>query len=143
VGQARLMLDWAAAWEPTPVAQLLLSAYDVRTRRRYVNAKNALEATLALGAVPIVNENDSVATSELKVGDNDTLSAWVAYLVDADLLVILTDVPGLFDADPRRVPDARRVRAVEDVASVTSMADRKSTRLNSSHVKISYAVLCL
>ncbi len=127
VGQARLMLDWAAAWDPTPVAQLLLSAYDVRTRRRYVNAKNALEATLALGAVPIVNENDSVATSELKVGDNDTLSAWVAYLVDADLLVILTDVPGLFDADPRRVPDARRVRVVEDVASVTSMAGGAGT----------------
>jgi len=122
VGQARLMLDWAAAWEPTPVAQLLLSAYDVRTRRRYVNAKNALEATLALGAVPIVNENDSVATSELKVGDNDTLSAWVAYLVGADLLVILTDVPALFDADPRRVPEARPVRVVADVSEVAAAA---------------------
>lgn len=122
VGQARLMLDWAAAWDPTPVAQLLLSAHDVRTRRRYVNAKNALEATLALGAVPIVNENDSVATAELKVGDNDTLSAWVAYLVDADLLVILTDVPGLHDADPRRVAGARRLSVVEDVASVAPLA---------------------
>src|SRR5690554_2312321 len=127
VGQALLVNAWAQAWAPRPVAQMLLSAYDVRTRRRYVNAKNALEATLALGAVPVVNENDSVATSELKVGDNDTLSAWVAYLVDADLLVILTDVPGLFDADPRRVPDARRVRVVEDVASVTSMAGGAGT----------------
>jgi len=127
VGQARLMLDWAAAWEPTPVAQLLLSAYDVRTRRRYVNAKNALEATLALGAVPIVNENDSVATSELKVGDNDTLSAWVAYLVDADLLVILTDVDGLYEADPRKVPGARRLRVVADLASVAPLAGGAGT----------------
>ncbi len=122
VGQALLMNAWAEAWAPKTVAQLLLSAYDVQTRRRYVNAKNALEATLALDAVPIVNENDSVATSELKVGDNDTLSAWVAYLVGADLLVILTDVDGLYDADPRVVPTARRVRVVSDVGSVQGAA---------------------
>lgn len=122
VGQALLMNAWAAAWAPTPVAQLLLSAYDVRTRRRYVNAKNALESTLSLGAVPVVNENDSVATSELKVGDNDTLSAWVAYLVGADLLVILTDVDGLYDADPRVVPGARRLNVVEDLGAVEGLA---------------------
>ncbi len=122
VGQARLMLDWAAAWEPKPVAQLLLSAYDIRTRRRYVNAKNALETTLALGTVPVVNENDSVATTELGVGDNDTLSAWVAYLVGADLLVILTDVDGLYDADPRRVPGAARLKVVADIAAVAELA---------------------
>lgn len=122
VGQALLMNAWAAAWAPTPVAQLLLSAYDVQTRRRYVNAKNALESTLALGAVPVVNENDSVATSELKVGDNDTLSAWVAYLVGADLLVILTDVDGLYDADPRVVPGARRLGVVDDLGAVEGLA---------------------
>ena len=122
VGQALLVNAWAQAWAPRPVAQMLLSAYDVRTRRRYVNAKNALEATLALGAVPVVNENDSVATSELKVGDNDTLSAWVAYLVGADLLVILTDVDGLYDADPRLVPSARRIGVVEDLTAVETLA---------------------
>ncbi|HEX7000222.1 MAG TPA: glutamate 5-kinase [Trueperaceae bacterium] len=122
VGQALLMNAWAAAWAPRPVAQLLLSAYDVQTRRRYVNAKNALEATLALGAVPVINENDSVATSELKVGDNDTLSAWVAYLVGAELLVILTDVDGLYEADPRVTPSARRLSVVSDVGSVRHAA---------------------
>jgi len=102
VGQTLLMLDWSRALAPRPVAQLLLSADDVRDRERYVNAKHALEASLRLGAVPVVNENDSVATSELKLGDNDTLSAWVSYLVDADALIILTDVDGLYEADPRR-----------------------------------------
>ena len=115
VGQALLMLDWERALAPTPVAQLLLSAGDVQDRERYVNAKNALEALLRLGVVPVVNENDSVATAELKLGDNDTLSAWVAYLVDADMLVVLTDVDGLHDRDPRRHPGARRLDVVADL----------------------------
>src|SRR5690606_18318789 len=101
VGQSLLMRAWGEAFAPEPVAQMLLTAGDVQARRRYVNAKNALEASLAVGAVPIVNENDTVATSELKVGDNDTLSAWVSYLLGADVLIILTDVDGLYDADPR------------------------------------------
>lgn len=122
VGQTLLMLDWERALAPRPVAQLLLSAGDVRDRERYVNAKHALEASLRLGAVPVVNENDSVATQELKLGDNDTLSAWVAYLVDADVLIILTDVDGLFEADPRRVPSARRVEVVHDLAEAEALA---------------------
>lgn len=122
VGQTLLMLDWARALAPHPVAQLLLSADDVRARERYVNAKNALESSLKLGTVPIVNENDSVATSELKLGDNDTLSAWVAYLVDADALIVLTDVEGLFDADPRRASGARRIDVVRDVAEVAHLS---------------------
>jgi glutamate 5-kinase len=72
--------------------------------------------------VPVVNENDSVATAELKLGDNDTLSAWVAYLVDADLLVLLTDVDGLYDRDPRRHPDARRIEVVDDLDAVAAAA---------------------
>ncbi len=122
VGQTLLMLDWARALAPHPVAQLLLSAGDVHDRERYVNAKHALSASLRLGAVPIVNENDSVATQELKLGDNDTLSAWVAYLVDADALVILTDVDGLYDADPRRSPAARRIAVVDDLAKAEAAA---------------------
>jgi glutamate 5-kinase len=129
VGQALLMLDWERALAPRPVAQLLLSAGDVQDRERYVNAKNALEALLRLGVVPVVNENDSVATAELKLGDNDTLSAWVAYLVDADLLVVLTDVDGLHDRDPRRFADARRLEVVEDLeALVAEAGDPGSTR---------------
>ena len=122
VGQVLLMLDWAQAMAPLPVAQLLLSAADVQERERYVNAKNALEACLALGVVPIVNENDSVATAEIKLGDNDTLSAWTAYLAGADALVILTDVQGLYERDPNRYPDARRVEVVPDIGAVEHLA---------------------
>jgi len=119
VGQTRLMAEWEHALEPRPVAQLLLSAGDMHDRERYVNAKNALLASLRVGAVPIVNENDSVATAELKLGDNDTLSAWVAYLVDASLLVILTDVEGLYDADPHAQTGARLLDRIEDLDAAT------------------------
>jgi glutamate 5-kinase len=127
VGQALLMLEWDRALAPRAVAQLLLSVGDVQDRERYVNAKHALEATLRLGVVPIVNENDSVATAELRVGDNDTLSAWTAYLVDADVLVIVTDVAGLYEQDPRRAPDARRVAVVHDADTVAGVAERAGT----------------
>ena len=122
VGQALLVLDWARALAPLPVAQLLLTASDVQDRERYVNARNALEASLKLGAVPVINENDSVATAELKLGDNDTLSAWAAYLMDADVLVILTDVDGLHDADPRKNPEAKRIEVVGDISEVEHLA---------------------
>jgi glutamate 5-kinase len=126
VGQALLILEWERALAPAPVAQLLLSAFDVQHRERYVNAKSALEAALRLGAVPVINENDSVVTAELKLGDNDTLSAWSAYLVDADALVMLTDVDGLFEADPRARPQARPVTLVEDVEHVAHLAGIKA-----------------
>ncbi|HLU82762.1 MAG TPA: glutamate 5-kinase [Trueperaceae bacterium] len=122
VGQVLLMQVWSEALAPTPTAQLLLSAGDIQERERYVNAKNALEASLALGVVPVINENDSVATAEIKVGDNDTLSAWVSYLVGADALVILTDVDGLYDRDPRRSDAARPIAVVEDIAAVEHLA---------------------
>jgi glutamate 5-kinase len=127
VGQALLMLEWDRALAPRAVAQLLLSVADVQDRERYVNAKHALEATLRLGVVPVVNENDSVATAELRVGDNDTLSAWTAYLVDADALVIVTDVAGLHDKDPRRTPGARPVAVVHDVDGVDGAIERPGT----------------
>lgn len=128
VGQALLMLDWARAVAPLPVAQMLLTAADVQDRERYVNAKNALEASLRLGAIPIVNENDSVATSEIRLGDNDTLSAWTAYLVGADALVILTDVDGLYEADPRVDPGARRLDLVENIADVVHLAGSQGSQ---------------
>lgn len=128
VGQALLMLDWARALAPAPVAQLLLTATDILDRERYVNAKNALEALIKLAVTPIVNENDSVATSEIKFGDNDTLSAWTAYLVGADALLILTDIDGLYDADPRAASSARRISVVEDVSHVAHLAGRPGSR---------------
>lgn len=127
VGQTLLMLEWARAFAPQPVAQLLLTAADIQDRERYVNAKNTLFASLKLGALPVINENDSVATSEIKFGDNDTLSAWVAHLIGADALIILTDVPGLYDADPRTHPDAKRLDTVEDVSGVMHLAGSVGT----------------
>ena len=127
VGQSLLMLEWARAFAPTPVAQLLLTAADIQDRERYVNAKNALEASLKLGTMPIINENDSVATSEIKFGDNDSLSAWASHLVGADALVILTDVEGLFESDPRLNPEAQRLDIVGDVAQVVHLAGSAGT----------------
>ncbi len=90
-------------------AQVLLTHADLADRARYLNARATLLTLLQLGVVPVINENDTVVTDEIKFGDNDTLGALVTNLVEADLLVILTDQEGLFDADPRRVPDARRI----------------------------------
>ncbi len=122
VGQALLMLDWARAFAPLPVAQLLLTSSDIQERERYVNAKNALEASLKFNTIPIINENDSITTSEIKFGDNDTISAWVAYLMDADILIILTDVDGLYTADPRHDKSAKRIKIVEDISQVEHLA---------------------
>jgi len=91
-------------------AQVLLTHEDLADRNRYLNARATLTALLGFGVIPIINENDTVVTDEIKFGDNDTLGALVASLVDADLLVILTDQAGLFTADPRRDPSATLVR---------------------------------
>ena len=91
-------------------AQILLTHADLVDRARYLNARSALLTLLELGVVPVINENDTVVTDEIKFGDNDTLAALVTNLVEADALVILTDQQGLFDADPRRVPQAQLVR---------------------------------
>jgi len=94
------------------VAQVLLTRSDVENRRRYLNAREALTTMLAHGVLPIVNENDTVATEEIRLGDNDMLSALVAGLVDADRLVLLTDQAGLYDRDPRVDPQARLISRV-------------------------------
>lgn len=96
-------------------AQLLLTRGDFSDRRRYTNAFNALEVLLKKGAVPIINENDTVAVEELKLGDNDTLGAYIAAMLHANLLVILTDVDGLYTADPSTDPTARRIERVERI----------------------------
>jgi len=104
-------------------AQVLLTHADMADRQRYLNARFTLATLLEMGVIPVINENDTVVTDEIKVGDNDTLGALVANLVEADALVILTDQAGLFDADPRRVPEARLVaQAYAGEARLEAMA---------------------
>lgn len=114
VGQSRLMHLYEQLFElyGLQVAQALLTRDDLRDRRRYLNARNTLTLCLERGIVPIVNENDAVVTAEIRVGDNDNLSALVAGLVDADLLLILTDIAGLYSADPRGDPAAELIAEV-------------------------------
>ncbi|MBL8912468.1 MAG: glutamate 5-kinase [Archangium sp.] len=115
VGQSRLMRAWEEALDPRLVAQVLLTHSDVQDRRRYLNARHALERLIADDVVPVINENDTVSVDEIKFGDNDTLAGLVAGLVSADALVILSDVDGLYDADPRNNPDAQLISTVESV----------------------------
>lgn len=116
-GQSRLMRAWEEALEPAGLeaAQILLTLEDTEVRRRFLNARATLETLLDLGATPVVNENDTVATTELRYGDNDRLAARVAQMVGADLLVLLSDVDGLYTADPRRDPGAAHVPLVESI----------------------------
>ncbi|RMG18635.1 MAG: glutamate 5-kinase, partial [Deltaproteobacteria bacterium] len=110
-GQARLMERWAGAFarHGLQVAQVLLTHDDVADRRRYLNARHTLGRLLKAGVVPIVNENDTVSVEEIRVGDNDQLAALCVGLAGADLLVLLSDVAGVYDGDPRTHHDAARL----------------------------------
>jgi glutamate 5-kinase len=114
VGQPRLMgiYDQFFRIYDETVAQVLLTRSDLINRHRYLNARNTLEALLSLRVIPIINENDTVATEEIRFGDNDNLSALVANLIEADLLVMLTDQPGLFTKDPRRDSAAQLINEI-------------------------------
>ena len=116
-GQSVLMRAWEEAFEPAGLraAQILLTLDDTEIRRLFLSARSTLETLLARGAVPVVNENDTVATEELRYGDNDRLAARVAQMVGADLLVLLSDVDGLYTADPRRSAAARHVAMVGEI----------------------------
>ncbi|MEM7531541.1 MAG: glutamate 5-kinase [Chloroflexota bacterium] len=117
VGQSRLMNVWEKLFAPynIHVGQVLLTRADVEDRQRYLNARDTLSALLKHRIVPIINENDAVAPEEIKVGDNDNLSALVATLCHADLLMLLTDQTGLFTADPRTNPDAELIPEVRKI----------------------------
>lgn len=123
-GQTLLMQAWEAAFAPhgLPTAQLLLTFEDTERRRRWLNARATIDVLLGQGAIPVINENDSVATDELRYGDNDRLSARVAQMVKADLLVLLSDVDGLHTADPAKHPGAAHVATVDDLDAVEAMA---------------------
>src|SRR5690606_19096916 len=118
-GQAVLMQAWDRAFAPhgIPTAQLLLTFGDTEQRRRWLNVRATLSVLLRRKALPIINENDSVATDELRYGDNDRLSARVAQMVGADLLVLLSDVDGLYTADPGRDPGAAHIARVGEVTA--------------------------
>ena len=108
VGQSGLVQSYETAFNRHDIAtaQVLLVHDDVLARDRYLNARGTLNTLLELGVVPVVNENDTVVTDEIRFGDNDTLAALVANLIDADALLLLTDQQGLYSADPRSNPDA-------------------------------------
>jgi len=117
VGQSRLMLIWERLFEiyGIHVGQILLTRSDVEDRRRFLNARDTLHSLLRHRIIPIVNENDAVATAEIKVGDNDNLSAFTVVLAEADLLILLTDQIGMFTADPRSNPEAELIPEIRHI----------------------------
>ncbi|MEW6118279.1 MAG: glutamate 5-kinase [Nitrospirota bacterium] len=117
-GQSSLMWAYEKSFEEfgKKVAQVLLTREDLSERVRYLNAKNTLITLLSYGIIPIVNENDTVATDEIKFGDNDQLAALVSGLIDAERLIILSDVEGLYTADPRTNPDAAIIPFVDEIS---------------------------
>lgn len=117
VGQSRLIQVWESLFElyGIKIGQMLLTRADLKDRERFLNARDTINALIEHGIVPVVNENDAVATTEIKVGDNDNLSALVGILCGADKLLLLTDQSGLFTADPRKDPNAELIREVKTI----------------------------
>jgi glutamate 5-kinase len=117
VGQSKLMMMWERFFDiyGVYVGQILLTHSDVESRHRFLNAQDTLNALIQHRIIPIINENDAVATEEIKIGDNDNLSALVAVLVGADLLILLTDQPGLYTADPNTDPNAKLITQVDAI----------------------------
>ena len=132
VGQCELMYTYDRLFTKYnhTVAQILLTGEDVDHEERRGNFENTMARLLELGALPVINENDTIATAEIKVGDNDTLGAIVACCVKADLLVLLSDIEGLYTADPRQDPTATLIPTVEEVtADIEALAGGKGSEL--------------
>ena len=132
VGQIRLAHAYKELLEEkdVTVAQVLLTLEDSERRRRYLNARATLESLLELGALPVINENDTVATAEIRYGDNDRLAARVAQMTSADCLVLLSDVDGLYSADPGQDPGARFIREVRHITpEIEAMAGRATSQV--------------
>jgi glutamate 5-kinase len=152
VGQIRLAHAYKELLEEggVTVAQVLLTLEDSEQRRRYLNARATLNSLLALGAVPVINENDTVATSEIRYGDNDRLAARVAQMISADCLILLSDIDGLYSADPNRHPNAEFVERVLDISpQIEAMAGNAVSTVGSGGMstklaaaKISVAAGC-
>jgi glutamate 5-kinase len=134
VGQIRLAHAYKELLDrhDVAVAQVLLTLQDSEQRRRYLNARATLDSLLALGALPIINENDTVATAEIRYGDNDRLAARVAQMASADCLVLLSDVDGLYTSDPKRADDARFVaRVLRITPEIEAMAGKAPSEMGS------------
>jgi glutamate 5-kinase len=134
VGQIRLAHAYKELLEnhEVTVAQVLLTLEDSEHRRRYLNARATLDALLELGALPVINENDTVATAEIRYGDNDRLAARVAQMAGADCLVLLSDVEGLYSADPHKHPHARFIHEVRQITpEIEAMAGRSASSVGS------------
>ncbi len=148
VGQCELMYTYDKLFSEYhhTVAQLLITGDDVADETRHQNFSNTLNRLLELGALPIINENDTVATAELGIGDNDTLAAIVAQSVKADLLVLLSDIDGLYTADPRNHPDAKLISRVEKIDEhILSLAGVSGTNLGTGGMvtKLQAAKICM
>jgi glutamate 5-kinase len=145
VGQVALVNAWSAAFAryQRSVGQVLLTAHDISMRVQHTNAQRTLDRLRALHAVAIVNENDTVATNEIRFGDNDRLSALVAHLVGADALVLLSDIDGLYDADPRKSRESRFIPEVSGPADLDSVVAGQSSHLGTGGMasKVSSALL--
>jgi glutamate 5-kinase len=131
-GQVRLAEAWVDGFaaEGAAAAQILLTLSDTEDRARYLNARATLRTLLSLGAVPVINENDTVATAEIRFGDNDRLAARVASMMEADLLVLLSDVDGLYSADPAHDPQAKHFAEIPRITpDIEAMAGRSSSGL--------------
>jgi len=144
MGQSQLMHMYETCFRPhaLPIGQVLLTAQDLHARERYLNVRNTFLKLLELGAVPIVNENDTVSVDEIKFGDNDTLSANVALAAGADLLVLLTDTDGLFDNNPKLVKGARRIgeiKKIDDRVASLARGTDKVTAIGGMETKIAAA----
>ena len=128
------------------VAQVLLTLGDTEARRQYLNARSTLATLLRIGSVPVINENDTVATAEIRFGDNDRLAARVAAMATADLLVLLSDVDGLYSANPRTTPDARHIGEIGEITpEIEAMADaaRSADGSGGMVTKLAAARICL
>jgi len=135
VGQMKMMANWQRFFD-VPCSQLLITHGDLKDRQRYINIKNTLRILLENGVIPIVNENDTVATEELKVGDNDNLAALVALVSEADSLFILSDVDGVFEQDPRVNPQAKLITDIAKIdESVYAMAGATNNHIATGGMK--------
>ncbi len=134
LGQIDLAAAYKDVFDPhgIPVAQILLTLGDTEERRRYLNARGTLATLFRMGAIPVINENDTVATEEIRFGDNDRLGARVAAMASADVLILLSDVDGLYSADPRRDPNARKLEFVAAITpEIESMAGAAGSDISS------------
>ena len=148
VGQCELMYTYDKLFceYNHTVAQLLITGEDIKNKDRYCHFSNTLNRLLELGVIPIINENDTVSTDEIVIGDNDTLGAEVAKSVKADLLMVLSDINGLYTADPHREKDAKLISKVTDLGSeIYALAGGKGSKLGTGGMvtKLKAAKICM